>query len=96
MTMLVAAAVIAAVLTISPAPVQAGAAADAALALGAFAVFNQLFLLPALARPVYTAPAPVVYARPPAVGAPAPPLRSGARLCESVTGLPERSLRASM
>jgi hypothetical protein len=71
--MLVAAAVIAAVLTISPAPVQAGAAADAALALGAFAVFNQLFLLPALARPVYTAPPPVVYASPPAVVAPAPP-----------------------
>lgn len=59
-------------LTIAPVPARAGAAVDAALALGAFAVFNQLFLLPALARPVYTPPPAVVYAPPPTVYAPAP------------------------
>jgi hypothetical protein len=53
-----------------PAPAHAGAAVDAALALGAFAVFNQLFVLPALARPVYVAP-PVVYAPAPTYVAPA-------------------------
>jgi hypothetical protein len=55
-----------------PMPAHAGAAVDAALALGAFAVFNQLFLLPALARPVYAAPTPVVYANPAPVYATAP------------------------
>ena len=58
-------------LALAPIPAHAGAAVDAALALGAFAVFNQLFLLPALARPVYTPP-PVVYAPPPAAYAPPP------------------------
>ena len=53
-------------------PAHAGAAVDAALALGAFAVFNQLFLLPALVRPVYAAPPPAVYSQPPAVYASAP------------------------
>jgi hypothetical protein len=53
-------------------PAHAGGAADAALALGAFAVFSQLFLLPALVRPVYAAPPPVAYA-PPAVYASALP-----------------------
>jgi hypothetical protein len=57
----------------SPRPAHAGAAVDAALALGAFAVFNQLFVLPFLARPVYAAPAPVVYAAPPATYAAAAP-----------------------
>jgi hypothetical protein len=56
----------------APMPAHAGAAVDAALALGAFAVFNQLFLLPALARPVYAAPPAVVYTGPP-VYASAPP-----------------------
>jgi hypothetical protein len=55
-----------------PTAAHAGAALDAALALGAFAVFSHLFLLPALAQPVYAAP-PVAYAPPPAVYAPAPP-----------------------
>jgi hypothetical protein len=58
-----------------PTPAHAGAAVDAALALGAFAVFSQLFLLPALAlsQPVYAAaPPPVVYTPPPAVYATAP------------------------
>ena len=57
-----------------PTPAHAGAAVDAALALGAFAVFSHLFLLPALAQPIYAAPPPVVYAPPPAVysAAPAP------------------------
>jgi len=56
----------------SPRPAHAGAAVDAALALGAFAVFNQLFLAPFWARPVYAAPAPVVYTVPAPVYAPAP------------------------
>jgi hypothetical protein len=62
-------------LVLSPIPAHAGAAVDAALALGAFAVFSQLFLLPALAQPVYTPPPPAVYTAPPAVhvSAPAPP-----------------------
>jgi hypothetical protein len=54
-------------------PAHAGAGRDAALALGAFAVFTQLLFLPALVRPVYAAPPPVVYAPPPAVYASAPP-----------------------
>lgn len=77
MRMLVAVGVLAAALLVmSPVPARAGAAVDAALALGAFAVFSQLFLLPALAQPVYSAPPPpAVYTAPPAVyaTAPAPP-----------------------
>jgi hypothetical protein len=76
MSALVAVAVLAMTLLVtSPSPAHAGAAVDAALALGAFAVFSQLFLLPALAHPVYAAPPPVVYSAPPAVyaSAPAPP-----------------------
>jgi hypothetical protein len=53
-------------------PAHASAAVDAALALGAFAVFNQLFVLP-FVRPVYAAPPPVVYSAPPAVYAAPPP-----------------------
>jgi hypothetical protein len=56
----------------APRPAHAGAAVDAALALGAFAVFNQLFLLPALVRPGYAAPPAVVYSTPPAVYGSAP------------------------
>jgi hypothetical protein len=56
----------------SPMPAHASAAVDAALALGAFAVFNQLFLAPFWARPVYAAPPPV-YAAPAPVYAPAAP-----------------------
>jgi hypothetical protein len=56
-------------------PAHASAAASAALALGAFAVFNLLFLGPLWAAtwvpPAYPAPAPVVYA-PAAYAAPAP------------------------
>jgi len=59
------------VLLLSPAVAFAGSAAtNAALGLGAFAVFNQMLggvgLFGGFARPVYAAPAPVVYA-------PAPP-----------------------
>jgi hypothetical protein len=72
---LIAAVSMATLLAMSALPAQAGAAVDAALALSAFAVFNQLFLLPALARPVYTEPPPAVYTAPPAVYAPAPPPR---------------------
>lgn len=64
----------------SAVPARAGAATDAALALGAFAVFNQLFAAPFLTRsyqPVYVAAPPVVYAAPvyaaPAVTYYAPP-----------------------
>lgn len=67
MKKIVAALIVATTLTgASPRPAQAGAAVDAALALGAFAVFNQLFLAPFWARPVYAAPPPVVYAPAPA------------------------------
>jgi hypothetical protein len=59
-------------LGVLPTAAHAGAAVDAALALGAFAVFSHLFLLPALAQPVYAAP-PVAYAPPSAAYAPAPP-----------------------
>jgi hypothetical protein len=60
-------------LGVSAIPAHAGAGVDAALALGAFAVFSQLFLWP-FAQPVYAALPPVVYAPPPAVYAtPAPP-----------------------
>jgi hypothetical protein len=76
MRTLVAVAVLATTLLVaSPIAAHAGAAVDAALALGAFAVFSQLFLLPALAQPVYTAPPPAVYPALPAAyaAAPAPP-----------------------
>jgi hypothetical protein len=74
MRTLVAVALVVAVIATSVAPADAGAAVDAALALGAFAVFNQLFLLPALVRPVYAAPPPVAYAPAlPVNAAPAPP-----------------------
>jgi hypothetical protein len=62
-------------LGVSAIPAHAGAAVDAALALGAFAVFNQLFLWPALAHPVYAVPPPVVYTAPPAVYAAPPAVR---------------------
>lgn len=53
----------------SPLPAHANAAVDAALALGAFAVFNQLFFAPlwwgrAYAEPVYVTSPPVVYSTP--------------------------------
>jgi hypothetical protein len=65
-------------LAMTPGPAHAGGAVDAALALGAFAVFSQLFLLPALLlSPAYAAapPPPAVYAPPPPVYAtpPRPP-----------------------
>jgi len=61
-------------------PSFAGSSTDAALGLGAFAVFNQLFGGVAAAPPVvvaqppvvYTPPPPVVYAPPPVVYAPPP------------------------
>lgn len=49
-------------------PAHAGAAVDAALALGAFAVFSQLFVAPF----VYASAPPVVYSAPPVYAA-APP-----------------------
>ena len=80
-------ALVLAVVLLSPAAAFAGSSTDAALGLGAFAVFNQIlggvglfggFAHPA---PVYAAPAvvyapppPVVYAPPPVVYAPPPPV----------------------
>ena len=69
MKKLIAAAVLGTTLICAfPLPARAGGAADAALALGAFAVFNQLVAGPLWARawylPVYAAPAPIVYAAP--------------------------------
>jgi hypothetical protein len=75
-----------ALVTAAP-PAHAGAATDAALGLGAFAVFNQLvrgetvfhdifFGRPVpvvVQRPVVVAPPPVVYASPPVYYAPPPP-----------------------
>ncbi|MGH7388805.1 MAG: hypothetical protein ACREM3_05025 [Candidatus Rokuibacteriota bacterium] len=62
-----------------PSPAAAGASEDAALALGAFAVFNQLVRgetvlhdLFGRPRPVVVQQAPVVYAPPPVVYAPPP------------------------
>ena len=62
----------------------AGSSTDAALGLGAFAVFNQIlggvgvFGRPAVFAPaspvVYAPPPPVVYAPPPVVYAPPPPM----------------------
>jgi hypothetical protein len=61
-------------------PSLAGSSTDAALGLGAFAVFNQLFGGLGVARPavvaqpsvVYAPPPPVVYAPPPVVYGPPP------------------------
>lgn len=73
-------ALVLAVVLLSPAVAFAGSAAtNAALGLGAFAVFNQMLggvglfggVAPAPA-PVYVAPPPVVYAPPPVVYAPPP------------------------
>jgi|GEM_PF-2467622 len=69
---------------VMPSPAAAGGSEDAALALGAFAVFNQLVrgetvlhdlfgARPVVAQPV-VAPPPVVYAPPPVVYAPPPPV----------------------
>jgi hypothetical protein len=60
------AALVAMLLTAVPLPAHANGAVDAALALGAFAVFNQLFLAPfywgrAWADPAYVTSPPVVY-----------------------------------
>jgi len=50
-------------------PAHAGSSTDAALALGAFAVFNQILtgqtVFQQAPRPVYVAPAPPVYYAPP-------------------------------
>ncbi len=73
-TLMAVAALATTLVAISPISAHAGGATDAALALGAFALFSQLFLLPALLQPVYAAPPPAVYTAPPAVYAPAPAL----------------------
>src|SRR5215468_2698019 len=77
-------ALVLALTLLSPAVAFAGSAAtNAALGLGAFAVFNQMlggvglfggFPAPAYTAPApaYVAPAPVVYAPPPVVYAPPP------------------------
>lgn len=71
-------------IVLSPVVAFAGSSTDAALALGAFAVFNQLLSgtgvfggvlghqAVVVAPPVIYQPAPVVYAPPPPVYAPAP------------------------
>ena len=64
-----------AVVLLSPALAFAGAATDAALGLGAFAVFNQILGGVGLfgsAAPVYAAPAPVYVAPAPVYVAPRP------------------------
>jgi len=71
-----------AVVLLSPAMAFAGGATNAALGLGAFAVFNQILggvgvfggapYAYAAAAPVYAAPAPVYVAPPPVYVAPAP------------------------
>jgi hypothetical protein len=76
-----------AAIVLSPVAAFAGAATDAALGLGAFAVFNQIVsgtgvfgvLRPAPAvvvqpAPVHYAPAPVYVAAPPVYVAPPPPV----------------------
>jgi hypothetical protein len=66
-------ALIVAMLPLLPATAWAGASTDAALGLGAFAVFNQIiggtgiFAGLGHAQPVYAAPAPPVYVAPPPV-----------------------------
>lgn len=54
-----------------PTPAHAGAAVNAALALGAFAVLSPLLIVGALAQPFVYAPPPPVYATPPAYATPA-------------------------
>jgi hypothetical protein len=73
----VAALVVVALLLI-PGIAMADSATDAALGLGAFAVFNQILSGTGIfggvaARPVIVAPPPPVYAPPPVVIAPPPP-----------------------
>jgi hypothetical protein len=83
--MKIVAAVLMVALLLVPGVALAGSAQDAALALGAFAVFNQMISgtgifggVVAAPQPVYAAPAPVyvapqpVYAPPPVIVAPAP------------------------
>jgi len=67
-------------LLLLPGVARAGSATDAALGLGAFAVFNQIISGtgifgggPAVTAPVYAAPPPPVYAAPAPVYVPAPP-----------------------
>ena len=70
-------AVVLIALLLAPGVAFADSATDAALGLGAFAVFNQIlggvgvFSRPA---PVVVAPPPVVYSPPPVVYAPPPPV----------------------
>ena len=64
---------------LSPALAHAGSSTDAALGLGAFAVFNQILAGTGIfgglyGAPVVAAPAPVVVAPPPVVVAPPPPV----------------------
>lgn len=79
-------ALVLALVLLSPAVALAGSATDAALGLGAFAVFNQILggvgvfggfapraTVYAAPAPVYAAPAPL-YAPPPPVYAPPPPV----------------------
>ncbi len=72
-------ALVLAVAVFAPTLAFAGASTDAALGLGAFAVFNQIlggvgiFHRPA-SPPVVVAPAPVVVARPAPIYVPAPPV----------------------
>jgi hypothetical protein len=75
----VSAIVVATLSFVIPQPSFAGSSADAALGLGAFAVFNQLFsgfgaapVIVAQPPVVYAPPPPVVYAPPPVVYAPPP------------------------
>lgn len=65
-----------AVAMLLPGAAFAGGSTDAALGLGAFAVFNQILGgVGIFGRPaVVAAPAPVVYAPPPVVYAPPPPV----------------------
>jgi hypothetical protein len=75
MKKLVAIVVLGAALVGAPVgPAQASGVADAALALGAFAVFSQLFWSPLWARPwyepAYVTPGPIIYSSP-AYSAPA-------------------------
>jgi PXPV repeat-containing protein len=64
-------ALMVAILAVLPGTAWAGASTDAALGLGAFAVFNQIiggtgiFAGLGHAQPVYAAPAPPVYMAPP-------------------------------
>jgi hypothetical protein len=70
-----------AMLPLLPGAAWAGSSTDAALGLGAFAVFNQILggtgifagLAPARPQPVYYAPPPPVYVAPPAPVYVAPP-----------------------